>query len=113
MLYWLCFFIAVLTEIIGTLTMKHFSVMGGSFGLIVMYIMIIFSYLFLAIAIKRIALGVAYALWEGIGGFFITVFSVMLFGESMTIIKFTGLLMLLGGIILVKSGTKKPLKLDC
>lgn len=53
------------------------------------------------------ALGVAYALWEGIGIVIITTFSVLWFGESLSALKLGGLAMLIAGITLIKSGTKK------
>ncbi|MCO9667080.1 multidrug transporter subunit MdtJ, partial [Salmonella enterica subsp. enterica serovar Montevideo] len=48
---------------------------GGFIAL--MLVMITLSYIFLSFAVKKIALGVAYALWEGIGILFITIFSVL------------------------------------
>lgn len=64
----------------------------------------------LALAVKKVALGVAYALWEGIGILIITVFSVLWFDESLSPLKIAGLVTLVGGIMLVKSGTRKPKK---
>ncbi|WP_290503278.1 multidrug/spermidine efflux SMR transporter subunit MdtJ, partial [Leclercia sp. UBA5076] len=61
-------------------------------------------------AVKKIALGVAYALWEGIGILLITLFSVLLFDESLSLMKMAGLTTLVAGIILIKSGTRKPAK---
>ncbi|MBV6695473.1 multidrug transporter subunit MdtJ, partial [Serratia quinivorans] len=75
--------------------------------MIVMWLMIATSYIFLAIAVKKVALGVAYALWEGIGIVIITTFSVLWFGESLSALKLGGLAMLIAGITLIKSGTKK------
>lgn len=111
MLYWVYLVIAIATEIVSTLSMKHASMTGEHFGYLVMYVMITCSYICLAIAIKRIALGVAYALWEGIGTFFITIFSIMLFNEPMNWVKAFGLLMLLIGLSLVKSGTSIKAKI--
>ncbi len=54
---------------------------------ILMLAMIALSYIFLAFAVKKIALGVAYALWEGIGILLITLFSVLLFDESLSLLK--------------------------
>ncbi len=62
---------------------------------------------FLAFAVKKIALGVAYALWEGIGILLITLFSVLLFDESLSLLKIAGLTTLVIGIVLIKSGTQK------
>lgn len=108
MIYWIFLFCAIISEIIGTLSMKYASINGGITGDIVMYVMIACSYIFLSISIKKIALGVAYALWEGFGALIITFFSVMYFQEHMSVMKAAGLILLLIGIGLVKSGTHKP-----
>ena len=90
--------------------MKYASVSGDSAGMIVMYIMIASSYILLSMAVKKVALGVAYALWEGIGILIITTFSVMWFHESLSPLKLGGLALLIAGITLIKYGTKKVQK---
>ncbi|HGJ5865703.1 MAG TPA: multidrug/spermidine efflux SMR transporter subunit MdtJ [Arsenophonus nasoniae] len=107
MIYWIFLALAIVAEVIGTLSMKHSSVSGDLTGLLVMYFMIASSYILLAMAVKKVALGVAYALWEGIGVIFITAFSVLLFNESLSPMKIIGLALLIVGIALIKSGTKK------
>lgn len=107
MIYWIFLASAIVTEVIGTLSMKYSSVSGDITGLLVMYFMIASSYILLAMAVKKVALGVAYALWEGIGVIFITAFSVLLFNESLPPMKLIGLALLIVGIALIKSGTKK------
>ncbi|MTH46103.1 multidrug/spermidine efflux SMR transporter subunit MdtJ [Intestinirhabdus alba] len=110
MYYWILLSLAIVSEIIGTLSMKWASTGNSSSGFILMLVMITLSYIFLSFAIKKIALGVAYALWEGIGILFITLFSVLLFDESLSVLKITGLSVLVLGIVLIKSGTRKPKK---
>ncbi|MBW5406678.1 multidrug/spermidine efflux SMR transporter subunit MdtJ [Morganella morganii] len=110
MIYWMFLGLAIITEVIGTLSMKYASVSGGSAGMIVMYIMIASSYILLSMAVKKVALGVAYALWEGIGILIITTFSVMWFHESLSPLKLGGLSLLIAGITLIKYGTKKVQK---
>lgn len=107
MIYWIFLGLAIVTEVIGTLSMKYASVSGDMSGMYVMYVMIASSYILLAVAVKKVALGVAYALWEGIGILIITSFSVMWFGESLSPMKIGGLTLLITGIGLIKSGTKK------
>ncbi|CNH06519.1 multidrug/spermidine efflux SMR transporter subunit MdtJ [Yersinia pekkanenii] len=110
MIYWIFLALAIVAEIIGTLSMKYASVSGEMTGHVVMYFMITGSYILLALAVKKVALGVAYALWEGIGILIITLFSVMWFDESLSPLKIAGLVTLIGGILFVKSGTRKPKK---
>ncbi|EEC3188017.1 multidrug/spermidine efflux SMR transporter subunit MdtJ [Salmonella enterica subsp. enterica serovar Kentucky] len=108
MCYWILLALAIATEITDTLSMKWASVGNGNAGFILMLVMITLSYIFLSFAVKKIALGVAYALWEGIGILFITIFSVLLFDEALSTMKIAGLLTLVAGIVLIKSGTRKP-----
>lgn len=110
MFYWILLALAIVAEITGTLSMKWASISDGHSGFILMLVMITFSYIFLSFAVKKIALGVAYALWEGIGILLITLFSVLLFDESLSVLKIAGLATLVVGIILIKSGTRKPVK---
>ncbi|ACY84294.1 multidrug/spermidine efflux SMR transporter subunit MdtJ [Edwardsiella piscicida] len=107
MIYWIFLACAIVAEIIGTLSMKWASVSGTMSGNVVMLLMVTLSYILLAFAVKRVALGVAYALWEGIGILFITLFSVLWFDEPISALKLSGLGLLVGGIILLKSGTVK------
>ena len=101
-IYWILLGLAIATEITGTLSMKWASVSEGNGGFILMLVMISLSYIFLSFAVKKIALGVAYALWEGIGILFITLFSVLLFDESLSLMKIAGLTTLVAGIEVVQ-----------
>lgn len=111
-IYWFCLLLAIITEIIGTLSMKWSSVSGGYVGFVIMLIMIALSYIFLSISVKKIALGVAYALWEGIGILFITAFSVIFFEEPLSLLKVAGLATLIIGIVLIKSGSYNESEVD-
>ncbi|BCG09636.1 multidrug/spermidine efflux SMR transporter subunit MdtJ [Buttiauxella agrestis] len=110
MIYWILLALAIAAEITGTLSMKWSSVSDDNLGYIFMLLMIALSYILLSFSVKKIALGVAYAMWEGIGILFITLFSVLLFDESISPLKIMGLTTLVVGIALIKSGTstKKP-----
>lgn len=114
MIYWILLALAIAAEITGTLSMKWSSVSDDNLGYIFMLLMIALSYILLSFSVKKIALGVAYAMWEGIGILFITLFSVLLFDESISLLKIIGLTTLVVGIALIKSGTStkksRPLK---
>ena len=57
--------LAIIAEITGTLSMKWSSVSDDNVGYIFMLLMITLSYILLSFSVKKIALGVAYAMWEG------------------------------------------------
>jgi len=103
MFYWLVLALAIVAEITDTLSMKWASTSGDNIGFIMMLVMIALSYIFLAFAVKKIALGVAYALWEGVGILLITLFSVTLFDESLSAMKIADLVTFVVGITLIES----------
>lgn len=102
---WSYLFLAILCEVAGTSSIKllghDFPVMGGA----VMYGLIGFSYFFLSLSLKKVPLGVAYALWEGVGIVLITIVSALLFNEHLGIFKAISLSLIIVGILLIKSGT--------
>ena len=105
MIYWIFLGFSIAMEVSGVLLMQYASNQQQSWAMALMYGLICASYVLLSLAVKRIPLGVAYALWEGVGIVCITVLSVVLFGESMSIMKTLGLGLLMLAIMLLKSGT--------
>lgn len=103
---WIYLFTAIGFEVIGTTSMKFTHTLFPVAGLLVMYLMIGLSYYFLSLAIKRVPVGVAYALWEGIGIVLITLVSAFFLGEHLSLDKALGLAVMIAGILLVKSGTR-------
>lgn len=64
---------------------------------------------FLALAAKKIAIGVVYAVWEGLGIALITLVSVFVFDAQLNTQQFVGLAMATVGIVLVTLGEEhKP-----
>lgn len=105
---WIYLFAAIGCEIIGLVAMKLASSYYALAGLLIMYVMIGCSFYLLSLAVRKIPLGVSYALWEGIGIVLITVISVIWFEEYLNIYKIVGLGLLVAGIFLIKSGIHQP-----
>lgn len=62
------------------------------------------SYFFLAQSVRRIAVGVAYAVWEGLGLTLLTVVGLTVFGESLSLQQLVGLVLAVVGIVCVTLG---------
>lgn len=75
---------AISAEVAGTSTMNLLGPEGSIWGYLLMYLLIGVSYFFLSLAAKKIAIGVAYAVWEGLGIALITLVSMLLFDSSST-----------------------------
>ncbi|KJG35065.1 multidrug transporter [Photobacterium angustum] len=101
--------LAIAAEVAGTSTMSLISSEGSHWGYWVMYGLICISYFFLSLAAKKIAIGVAYAVWEGLGIALITLVSVFVFDAQLNTQQLIGLAMATIGIVLVTLGEEhKP-----
>lgn len=105
---WLYLAVAIVTEVMGTAVMRFALDSEPLLGYLIMFAMIGLSYYFLGLAVVRIPIGVAYAIWEGLGLSLVTVVGYFYFGESLSLPKVVGLAAIVGGVMLLKSGIHPP-----
>ena len=101
---WLFLVLAIVTEVIGLTVMKLTVAEGNMAGYVLLYLMVGLSYVFLAKAVKRISVGVAYAIWEGSGIALITLITAYVFGHALSSRECVGIALALVGIIMVNAG---------
>jgi len=77
---------------------------GGYSGYIIMAIALTVSYYFLALSIRTIGVGVAYAIWEGMGLALLTMVGVFVFKDSLSVRELIGLGIAVVGIICLALG---------
>ncbi len=104
LLPWLFLAMAVVTEVIGTSFMAMASRNGEFYGYIVMGGAIALSYYLMAQALNGISIGVAYAVWEGLGVGLLTLIAVFILGEVISLQKILGLTLSVAGIVCVTMG---------
>ncbi len=96
---------AILTEVAGTSSMAMIpEAQAGWFHYLPMWLLISLSYLLLAKAAKTISIGIAFALWEGLGIALITVVSVLFLDYHLSAQELIGLALAIVGIVLVTMG---------
>ncbi|WP_311567609.1 SMR family transporter [Photobacterium arenosum] len=96
--------LAIASEVAGTSTMNLLGQQDALWGYAVMYLLITVSYYFLSLAAKRIAIGVAYAIWEGLGITLITLVSLLVFKADLNSQELLGLGLAVAGIVMVTLG---------
>ncbi|WP_043764203.1 SMR family transporter [Aeromonas taiwanensis] len=96
---------AILTEVAGTSSMTLIADNGaGWLSYLPMWVLIALSYLMLAKAAKTISIGIAFALWEGLGIALITLVSVLFLDYSISPQALLGLALAIVGIVMVTLG---------
>ena len=98
---YLILFLAVIAETIGTTALQasqQFSRLWPSLTVVVAYGI---SFVLLGWALKYITVGVAYAIWSGLGIVLIAAIGYALFGQKLDLPALLGLAMILGGILVI------------
>lgn len=99
---WLLVAGAGLLEVVWALTLKYsngFTVLVPS---LVTVVAALGSFWMLSVAMRDLPVGTAYAVWVGIGTAGTAILAMVLFGEPATLLRFGGLLLILGGIVALK-----------
>ncbi|PAF51437.1 hypothetical protein BKH43_02005 [Helicobacter sp. 13S00401-1] len=95
---------AIIFEAIALYSLKAISnIYLANFTMIVL---ILISYIFLALCLKYIALSVAYSIWEIAGLILIFLISIFIFHEHMSFKEIVGVSLGFIGIVLVIAGEK-------
>ena len=98
--------IAIIAEVIGTSALKasqEFSELGPSIIAIAGYGA---SLYFLSLVLKTIPVGIAYAIWSGIGITLITITGALLFKQMPDIPAIIGMTMIMSGVIIINVFSK-------
>ncbi len=93
--------LAIVAEVIGTLALKAsdgFSKLGYAPLIIVAYAI---SFYLLSISLKTIPIGIAYAIWSGLGIVLIALFGWVAFRQTLDLAAFVGMALILAGVLVL------------
>lgn len=99
---WFILIVAGLFEIGWAIGLKYtegFTKLWPTIGTVVSMMV---SVLLLGLAMKTLPVGTAYAVWVGIGAIGTAILGIVLFGESMAVLKLVSLCLICAGIIGLK-----------
>ncbi|MFI9561918.1 DMT family transporter [Streptomyces rishiriensis] len=95
---------AIAAEVAATTVMKYsdgFSRLWPSLWTAAGYVV---SFFLLARTLKTVGIGTAYAIWAGTGTAAIALIGLALFGESLTLGKVAGILLIVAGVVVLNLG---------
>ncbi len=99
---WLLLLLAGLFEVAWAIGLKYTDGFSRPFPTLLTLIAMAVSVLLLAIAVKQLPLGTAYAVWTGIGAVGIVLMGIWLFNEPATLARVLCLLLIIIGILGLK-----------
>lgn len=104
---WTYLFVGICVEVIGTMSLKLSNgfTLKAFTGLSLMCFGI--ALFCIARAARAIDISIAYAIWSGVGICLITIFSMVLFDEKMTLIKAFYMALIIVGVVGLQTLTHK------
>ncbi|KAB2658978.1 QacE family quaternary ammonium compound efflux SMR transporter [Brucella tritici] len=93
--------IAIVSEVIGTLSLKAsdgFTRLGPSLIVVVAYGL---AFYFLSMTLKSIPVGIAYAVWSGIGVTLVALIGWLVFGQKLDLAAVLGMGLIIAGVIVL------------
>jgi len=100
-MHWIFLVTAIVSEVIGTSALKAsegFSRLWPSAIVVAGYTSAFYC---LSLALNRIPVGVAYAIWSGVGIALIALISWVLYGQSLDLPTIVGILLIVAGVIVL------------
>lgn len=94
--------IAILTEIVATSALKASNGFTRLLPAVIAVVGYSISFYFLSLALRAIPLGIAYALWSGVGIVLLAAIGWFWYRQSLDIPALAGLSLIIAGILVIK-----------
>lgn len=99
--HWIYLFAGILSEVAGTTGMRALVFSHPMLSQASATIGIVISYFCVSRAVEKIPMGIAYAIWSGVGTGAISLLSVFFFSEIMPPLKILGLVFVIWGMAVI------------
>lgn len=99
MQHWLFLAGAIALEVAGTTSMKLSAGFTRLVPSIFLFVFYAASFVMLTLALKKIEVSVAYAVWSGFGTALIAVIGVVYFRETFTVMKVLSIMLIIIGVV--------------
>ncbi len=100
--------VAIVGEVVGTVFLKLTSgekAVWWAYAIVAVGYGLAFWMLSLALSAK-VPLGIAYAIWAGVGVVLVAIISWLAFKESLTLLQILGMGLVIGGVVLLELGAR-------
>lgn len=98
---WLFLAVAILAEVIATLSLKASEGFTRPLPAVLVVLGYGTAFYFLSLTLRAIPVGIAYAVWSGIGIALIALISWMLYGQRLDLPAVIGMLLIIAGVVVL------------
>ncbi|MCX7859275.1 MAG: multidrug efflux SMR transporter [Chloroflexus sp.] len=106
MKYWLFLLIAILTEVMATSALKASAGFTRLLPSIIVVVGYGISFYAMSLALEAIPVGIAYAIWSGIGIVLITAIAWIVYGQELDLWAIIGISFIVIGVVILNALSK-------
>jgi len=99
MQHWLLLAVAIAFEVAGTTSMKLSEGFTKTVPSVLIFVFYAASFTAFTLALKKIEVSIAYAIWAGAGTALIAAIGIIYFRETATTLKFISILLIIVGVV--------------
>ena len=99
---WLLLFVAIAAEVIATSTLKSTEGFTRLWPSVVVVVCYETAFILLSLSMKRIPVGIVYAVWSGVGVALITLIGWVLFKQRLDAPALLGLALIVAGVVVIQ-----------
>ncbi|MFM6905132.1 MAG: DMT family transporter [Acinetobacter tjernbergiae] len=98
---WLFLFIAIIAEVIATSALKSSEGFTKPIASIVVVLGYMIAFYCLSLTLKTIPVGIAYAVWSGVGIVLITTVAWIVFDQKLDVWGIVGIVLIMSGVLVL------------
>ena len=99
--HWVYLISAIVSEVIATSALKASTGFSKPLPSVVVVIGYLVSFYFLSLTLKTIPVGIAYAIWSGVGVVLISVVAWLLYGQRLDLPALIGMGLIISGVMVI------------
>ena len=98
---WVFLFIAIVSEVIATSALKATADFTKLWPSIIVVVGYASAFYFLSLTLRTIPVGIAYAIWSGVGVALIALVAWVLYGQTLDLPAFIGIALIVAGVVVL------------
>ena len=103
---WLMLVVAIAAEVIATSTLKSTEGFTRLWPSVVVVVCYEIAFILLALTLKKIPVGIVYAVWSGVGVALVTLIAWLFLDQTLDAAGIVGVSLIVGGVVVINAFSK-------
>ena len=98
---WIFLCVAIIAEVIATSALKSSEGFSKPIASVIVVLGFIIAFYCLSLTLKTIPVGIAYAIWSGVGIVLVTIIAWIVFGQKLDVWGIIGIALIMSGVLVL------------